>query len=306
MKSLLIRMLGVALLVGLLSFALLQSLPGDAAYRIAAGRYGYDMVNSAAAEAVRHEIGLDRPVWQQLLAWLADVAQGNFGVSLVSGEPVLAALSHQWRHTVALSLLAWGLALLLGVGLGGAVALLQRPALNRLAGNLALGLRAVPAFVLALLLTTLFAVQWDWLPVAGHGDASYYVLPALTMALALAPGLAQTSRHSLAQVLASPYVQFARTKGLPARWVTLRLVLRNAAVPVAAYAGTQLVLLVEGMVVVETFFAWPGIGHALVHAIVARDVPMVQGTALAMGLLFVVLNTAVDALCNWLDPRSAR
>ena len=306
MKALLLRMLGVALLVGLLSFALLQSLPGDAAYRIAAGRYGYDMVNSAAAEAVRHELGLDRPLWQQLLAWLADVAQGNFGISLVSGEPVLAALSHQWGHTVALSLLAWGLALLLGVGLGGAVALLQRPALDRLVGNLALGLRAVPAFVLALLLATLFAVQWDWLPVAGHGDASYYVLPALTLALALAPGLAQTTRRSLAEVLASPYVQFARTKGLPARWVTLRHVLRNAAVPVAAYAGTQLVLLVEGMVVVETFFAWPGIGHALVHAIVARDVPMVQGTALAMGLLFVVLNTAVDALCHWLDPRSAR
>jgi peptide/nickel transport system permease protein len=304
MKSLLIRILGVALGVGLLSFALLQSLPGDAAYRIAASRYGYDMVNTAAAEAVRAELGLDRPLWQQLLAWLGDVAQGNLGVSLVSGEPVLAELSHQWGHTLALSLLAWGLALLLGVGGGLATAVWQKPWLDRLVGRLAVSLRAIPAFVLALLLATLLAEHLGWLPVAGHGDASHYVLPALTLALALAPGLAQVTRHSVAQVLASAYVQFARTKGLPARWVLLRHVLRNAAVPITAFAATQLVLLVEGMVVVETFFAWPGIGHALVHAILARDVPMVQGTALCMGLLFVLLNAGVDAVCTWLDPRS--
>lgn len=297
------RALAVAAIVGVISFALMRSLPGDAAYRIAAGRYGYDIVDAAAADKVRAELGLDNPWWQQLAGWLGDLARLDLGRSLVSGEPVMEELSHQLGHTVGLSLVAWCLALLLGLAAGVVVALAGRAALDRALTTISLALKATPTFVLGLGLATWLAVSWNWLPAAGHGDGTHLVLPALTLALGLAAGLAQVTRHRMRQTLATPSVAFARTKGLPRSWVVLRHVLRNTAVPVTAYAGMQLVLLIEGVVVVESFFAWPGIGHALIHALIARDVPMVQGTALCMGLLFVLLSALVDALCWLLDPR---
>jgi peptide/nickel transport system permease protein len=300
---LLTRALAVAGIVGVISFALMRSLPGDAAYRIAAGRYGYDIVDTAAADKVRAELGLDNPWWQQLAAWLGDLSRLELGRSMVSGEPVIEELAHQLGHTVGLSLAAWCLALAIGLAAGTAVALAGRGWLDRLLGMLSLGFKATPTFVLGLGLATLLAVHWNWLPAAGHGDNTHLVLPALTLALGLAAGLSQVTLHRMRQVLATPSVAFARTKGLPPVWVVLRHVLRNTAVPVTAYAGMQLVLLIEGVVVVESFFAWPGIGHALIHALIARDVPMVQGTALCMGLMFVLLSAMVDGLCWLLDPR---
>ncbi len=300
---LLARALAVAGIVGVISFALMRSLPGDAAYRIAAGRYGYDIVDTAAADKVRSELGLDQPWWVQLGAWLGELAQGNLGRSMVSGDLVVEELSHQLGHTVGLALAAWALALALGLAAGTAVALAGRRWLDGMLTSVSLGFKATPTFVLGLGLATVLAVQWNWLPAAGHGGAEYLVLPAFTLALGLTAGLSQVTHHRMRQVLATPSVAFARTKGLSRRWVVLRHVLRNTAVPVAAYSGMQLVLLIEGVVVVESFFAWPGIGHALIHALIARDIPMVQGTALCMGMLFVVLSAAVDGLCWLLDPR---
>ena len=129
------------------------------------------------------------------------------------------------------------------------------------------------------------------------------VLPALTLALPLAAGLARVVRHATREAVLAPSHEFARTKGLSDLQVLLRHDLRHLALPVVAYLGVQTVFLAEGALVVETLFAWPGIGHALVHAIFGRDVPMIQGTALCMGLLFVVFNLAVDGVCLALDPR---
>ena len=300
---LLARALAVAGIVGVISFALMRSLPGDAAYRIAASRYGYDIVDTAAADKVRAELGLDQPWSHQLAAWLGELAQLQLGRSMVSGERVIDELAHQLGHTVGLSLAAWLLALMIGLGAGTAVALTRRGWPDRALTTLGLGLKATPTFVLGLGLATLLAVQWNWLPAAGHGGSEHLVLPALTLALGLAAGLSQVTLHRMRMVLASPSVAFARTKGLPGHSVVWRHVLRNTAVPVTAYAGMQLVLLIEGVVVVESFFAWPGIGHALIHALIARDVPMVQGTALCMGLMFVLLSAMVDGLCWLLDPR---
>lgn len=303
LARLVLRALAVGGIVGVVSFLLMRALPGDAAYRIAAGRYGYDMVNSEAAEAVRRELGLDRPWWQQLAAWMGDLAQGRLGNSLVSGDPIVEELSHQLGHTVSLSLLAWLLALAMGLVLGCTVALARKPWLDQMLTAFGLALKATPTFVLGLILAIVLAEQANWLPAAGHGGPEYFVLPSLTLALGLAAGLGLVTLHTLRHVLATPWVAFAQTKGLPQTAVVLHHVLRNAAVPVTAYAGTQLVLLVEGVVVVESFFAWPGIGHALIHALISRDIPMVQGTALCMGLMFVLLNALIDALCWLLDPR---
>ena len=293
----------VAWLVGTLTFVLTRTLPGDMAYRIAAGRYGHDMVDGAAAESVRAELALNQPAASAYFSWLWDLLQFDLGRSLVSGKPVVEALYHQLGHSLSLAIIAVLLSLLIGPPLGLVAGLKPNGALDRLSEVAASVLRALPPFAVGLLLIMLFAITLGWLPVAGHGSAMHNVLPALTLALGLAAVSSRVARNAMADVSHSAYYAFSRTKGLNERHGFMRHGLRNAAVPVIAYLGVQFVYLIEGVVVVETLFAWPGIGHALVHAIVARDVPMIQGTALVMGLLFVLLNTAVDIACHFLDPR---
>jgi peptide/nickel transport system permease protein len=164
-------------------------------------------------------------------------------------------------------------------------------------------LRGLPPFMLALLLMLAFAVHLGMLPAAGDDGHGSLLLPAATLGLPLAAGLARVARGALREVRRSPAYEFARTKGLPPSTVLLRHGLRAAAVPVTAWLGVQTVFLLEGAIVVESLFAWPGIGHALVHAIFGRDVPMIQGAALCMGLLFVLFNLCVDGICMLLDPR---
>lgn len=293
----------VALMVGVIAFLLVQALPGDIAMRIAAGRYGMDLVSGTAADLVRQELGLDRPWMGQLLDWLWALVRLDLGVSLVTGERVIDELHVQLGHTLLLSLAALFLSLLIGPPLGLLLGLRAGSAADRAGLAVAAAIRALPPFVLGLLLVLLFALTLGWLPPAGFEGARELVLPALTLALGLAATSSRVTRDATAAVVAAPYFAFARWKGLSDRQALLRHGLRNAAVPVIAYLGMQLVWLIEGVVVVESLFAWPGIGHALVHAIFSRDIPMVQGTALVMGLIFVVLNAVVDLLCVLVDPR---
>ncbi|MDP3760511.1 MAG: ABC transporter permease [Ramlibacter sp.] len=292
----------VAVVVGVLSFFLTRSLPGDAAFRIAAGRYGYDNVNAASAAAVRAELGLDLPAWQQLLTWVGDLASFRLGQSMVSGESVFEHLAPTLGATLHLSLAAWVLAVVLGVVLG-TIAEVRRGWIAHVIDKVCTVLRGSPPFLIGLLLMLGLAVHLKWLPVAGYGDTENVVLPALTLALALCGGIAQVVRSRLEQVLASDAFEFAQIKGLPLGAALWRHAAPAVALPTLAYSGVQLILLIEGVVVVETLFAWPGVGHALVHSVVERDVPVIQGAALLMGLLFVVLNTLVDTAVKLLDPR---
>lgn len=295
----------VAVVVGVVSFLLVQALPGDQAYRIAAGRYGEDLVNTAAAEAVRQELGLDRPVLVRLWAWMADLATFNLGVSLVTGERVADELAHQFGATLGLSVAALALSMLLGPPLGLLMALRPGGAMDMGGLAVAAALRALPTFLIGLILMIVLAGWLGWLPAAGYDQPSSWLLPTITLALGLAAMSSRVTRNAALEVMASGHVAFARTKGLSTAAIIRRHGVRNAAAPVVAYLGVQLVYLVEGVVVVESLFAWPGIGHALVHAVVARDIPMVQGTALVMGLTFVMLNAVVDLICHLLDPRGS-
>lgn len=296
----------VGLVVGTITFFAMRALPGDAAFRIAAARYGYDLVDAAAAAAVRAELGLDRHWLPALGAWLADLLRGELGRSLVSGEPVWHELAHEFGHTLALSAATLALVLLLGTPLGVAAALRPGGWLDRGTLAAAVALRALPPFLLGLLLIVIFSVQMAALPAAGDGNGAQLLLPAVTLALPLAAMFARVLRESLLGVTASAYWAFALGKGLPPHVVLWRHGLRNAAVPVLAWFGMQAVLLVEGVVIVETVFARPGVGHAMVHAVFGRDVPMIQGAALVLGLAFVLFNTAVDLACLALDPRRRR
>ncbi|CCP07625.1 putative ABC transport system, inner membrane component [Erwinia amylovora MR1] len=291
----------VALLVGGLTFVMMRALPGDSAYRIAVGRYGYDHVDAAAASAVQQELGLDCPAWQALADWFIELLRFNPGNSLVSGAPVMQEIGPQLGQSLLLAALL--LSLLLGPPPGLIAGLFPGGKLDRILLAASTVLRALPHFVLGLILLLVFALGLGWLPVAGYGDAAHLLLPSLTLALGLAAVSGRVARDAMRQVSESACYQFGRSKGLNERTLFWRHGLRNASVPLIAHLSVQFIYLIEGVIVVETLFAWPGIGYALVHDIFARDVPVIQGTALIMGLLFVLLNTLSDGLCYWLDPR---
>jgi len=291
--------------IGTLTFVLVRSLPGDMAYRIAAERYGDDAVTAAAADSVRTGLGLNMPAWQHYLNWLTDLVQFNLGTSLVSGEPVINALQHQLGFT--LTLVCGGLLVSLCLAIpAGLLAGLNSHRLPDHASLLLSSLiRAQPVFSIGLLLIFLLALNIPWLPVAGFGQFKHMILPSLTLGISMAALSSRIIRNSTHDVVHSPYYQFAQVKGLN-RWQTfVRHGVRNISVPVVAYLGIQTVMLIEGVIMIESLFAWPGIGHALSHAIFSRDVPMIQGAALLMGVIFVVINALVDSLCLWLDPRTA-
>jgi len=304
--SRLLQALLVALIVGALGFALMAALPGDQAFRLAAARYGPDMGDAAAAALVRQELGLDRPLAVRFLDWIGRLLRLDLGHSLVTGAPVLEELALQLGYTLALAGVALPLSALLGLPCGLAAGLRPGGLTDRVTLGLSVLLRAVPAYALGLCLVAVFSIRLGWLPPAGFDGWREFVLPALTLALGLAALSARVARDSVAAMAGAPFMAFARWKGLPERAVVLRHGLRNAAIPVVALLGLQLIGLVEGLIIVESLFSWPGIGHALVHAIFARDVPVVQGAALAMGLIFVLVNALVDLACALIDPRRAR
>lgn len=298
-----IQAVAVALFVSAACFAIVQSLPGDIAFRIAAGRYGYDQVTAASADAVRADLGLDRPAWQQLLDWLASLARFDLGTSLVTGGDVAGELALHLSSSLQLAAAALVLAFLVGTAAGTMAAFRPGGALDRVLTFWVSAARALPPFLLGLVLILVFSVHLGMLPATGHGETTNIVLPALTLATGLSGLFARVSRDAVIRIRQSDYVRFAATKGLGGRLIFLRHVLRNTGVTLVPYIGVQAIILIEGVVVIESLFAWPGLGHALVHAIFWRDVPMIQATALALALLVVVLNTATDLAVLAIDPR---
>ena len=298
-----LQALVVALVVGIVSFIMMQALPGDAAYRIAAGRYGYDMMDAAAAEAVRAELGLDRPWWIQLTSWLGELAKFDLGRSHIYGSPVIDEIVTQLKYSLLLAGGAVVASLLIALPVGIAAGMRPGGIVDRISLAVSILLRAVPAFALGIVLVLIFAVQLNLLPVAGFRGPEHLILPSLTLGLGLAAVSSRVVRDSVAEAMTAEWRLFARTKGLTARRTVVNHVLRNASLPVVAYVGVQGAYLIEGVVIVETVFAWPGIGHALVHAIFGRDVAMIQGTALTLGLIYVALNLCIDLTCRFIDPR---
>jgi peptide/nickel transport system permease protein len=293
----------VVLLVSSACFAIVHSLPGDIAFRIAAGRYGYDQVTAASADTVRTELGLDRPAWLQFLDWLGNLLTLDLGTSLVTGAGIAGELGLYLASSLQLAAAALALALAIGATVGALAAARPGGLLDRITTLWVSAARALPPFLLGLVLILFFSVHLGVLPATGHGEASNIVLPAGTLAVGLSGLFARVTRDTVVRIRQSEYVRFAATKGLGERLVFLRHVLRNTGVTLVSYLGVQLLILIEGVVIVESLFAWPGLGHALVHAIFWRDIPMIQATALALALLVVVLNTLVDLGSLALDPR---
>jgi peptide/nickel transport system permease protein len=236
---------------------------------------------------------------------LKDLATWDFGVSLVSGTKITTILAHEFGSTLTLALSAVLLSVLIGPPVGVYLALSKSKAAEKASVALSVAMRSVPSYVIGILLILLFSVGLGWLPAAGCGALLNYVLPSLTLALPLAVVSIRITRASLISVMSCEYYEFSQLKGLSWFQSLWAHGLRNMAIPVIAYHGVQLIYLIEGLVIVETLFAWPGIGHSMVHAVFARDIPMLQGTAMTLALSFVFLNTILDVVYRWVDPRGA-
>jgi len=287
-------------------FLLLHLTPGDPVDAMMA-----ESVDAGAKESLRRELGLDRPIAVQYVAWMGRLVRGDLGRSIRNGEPVIENVSRRLRPSLQLAVLAMGISLLVAFPVAIVSALRHNTGVDRAGTTFALFGICMPNFLLALLLIFVFGVTLRWLPISGYLDPfdegwpglRSLVLPAVTLGLALAAVITRTLRSSLLEALGEDYVRTARAKGL-SEWVVIRgHVLKNALIPVVTVLGLQLGTLIGGAVITEYVFALPGVGRLVVDAVFARDYPLVQGVILLIALGFIVSNLLVDLLYGWIDPR---
>ncbi len=256
-----------------------------------------------AIEAFRQGWGLDAPVWKQYLGYFLNLAEGNFGQSMRDGRPAIELVAERIPATLAITLPAFALKLLIGIP-GGIFAALNRNSLiDRLVMSLSVAGYTVPSFVLGLILVLVFAVKMGWLPSGGYTSPAHIILPAITLGLGGAAILARFTRSAMLEVLGQPYIRTASAKGLIWRLVVTGHALPNAAIPTVTIVGFMVGSLIAGAVVVESVFAWPGVGRLLVSAVANRDLAVVQAILLLVAACMVASNLIVDALYGWIDPR---
>lgn len=307
MISFLIRRLTMALLVAVLVsmiiFLLMRLAPGDPAEAIAIARSGSQTHTPAELAEIRRQERLDAPLPAEYARWLRQALQGDLGRSMVTARRVGPEIMTRLPATIELIAASMVLALLLAIPLGIWAAARKDSFVDRIFSvATAVGV-STPAFWLGYLLILLFAVQLNWLPAAGKSDWRSLVLPVLSIAPGLAAVTARLVRGNMIETLGEKYVRTARAKGLPERVILGRHALPNAIGPVLAVAALQFGLLLEGATVIETVFAWPGIGRLLVNAVLDRDFPVVQGSVLFLAVIFVLANLASDIAQAVIDPR---
>lgn len=294
----------VLLALSVLVFSLAALTPGDPAEEIL--RRGGLQPTPAAVAALRAELGLDRPLPVRYAGWLMDVVRGDLGRSYVDRSPVGAEIMARVPATLRLA----GAAALVAVGLALTVALWAalrpRGAVGRVVAVVTVAVAGVPPYIVGILLISVVAVGLRALPTGGDGAPEAVVLPALTLGLAGAATLLRLLRADLAQAVGQPFVKLAAAKGLPARRAVVVHALRLAAPNAIAATGVVLADLAAGAVVVETLFAWPGIGQLAVSAIRQRDLPVVQAYVLLTGLATVLLLALADLCLTAADPRVRR
>jgi len=294
-------LLAIPVLVGvtLLVFLILHSVPGDPVSTF----YGMDLAPGDDLEAMRRELGLDRPLSAQYLDFLWQAVHGDLGNSIKTRRPVLQDLSLGLANTAQLAMASILIAVVVGMGLGILAAYKAYSVWDNISLTISLFGISLPVFWIGLLLIWLMAVKLSLLPPGGKGDWRNLILPALTLSLASIAVISRVTRASLLEILNEDYIRTARSKGLSGLVIMMRHTLPNGIFPVITVVGLQFGYLLAGTVLVETVFSWPGMGRYLVDAIKFRDYPVVQGGVLIVAVVFVVVNLLVDILYYVLNPR---
>ncbi|MEO7274548.1 MAG: nickel ABC transporter permease [Vicinamibacterales bacterium] len=287
-------LLGVATLV----FALIHLVPGDPAQSMLG-----DGASPEEVTALRHSLGLDRPLLTQYWAFLGGAVRGDLGTSFRYGTPVAREIGVRLYRTLQLALAAMAVALLVAIPLGIVAAVFRGTYLDYAAMTAALAGISMPNFWLGPLLAILFSITLGWLPVAGTGTAAHLVLPAITLGAALAAILARMTRASVLEELRELYVLAARARGLSRTRAVVRHAFRNSLIPIVTIVGLQFGAVLTGTIITETIFAWPGVGRLLIQSISFRDYPLVQGCILFISITYVFVNLVTDLAYGWLDPR---
>jgi ABC-type dipeptide/oligopeptide/nickel transport system permease component len=289
-------------------FLLAHLAPGDATTALTG-----PFASEAIRQKFRIELGLDRPFPVQYAKWLQHVSAGDLGTSIANRRAVADLVFPKFGNTAILALAAAVIAYVAGFLAGMYAAAHRFTASDRIGTSVALVLGNTPPYWLGLLLAFLFALHWRLLPATGMINmasgggfwdvARHLVLPAVTAAAAPAAIIAQMVRASMLEVMSQNYVKVARAKGIPRRTILWRHALRNALPPIITICGLQLGYLFGGVLFVEVIFAWPGIGAQLWQSIISRDLPTIQGAALLIGLVFILINLAVDVINALVDPK---
>ena len=261
-----------------------------------------------AVIAFREKLGLDQPLYQQYWLFMKDLARGDLGTSVRGHRPVRQMLMERLPATFSLAAVAFGIAMAMGIPLGVLSAVYRDTPIDRFAKLVAFLGQSTPAFWLGIMLMLFFGVFFfqqglPSLPISGRGGPTTYILPAFTMGWFVVAGLVRLTRSSMLDVLDSDYVTMARAKGLNEKIVIWKHALRNAMIPVLTYSGLILGGFMNGSVVVEQVFAWPGIGRMALSSVTGRDFPVIQGVVLMIGFFYIVVNLLVDILYVFVDPR---
>jgi peptide/nickel transport system permease protein len=252
---------------------------------------------------IRAAMGLDQPVPVQYALYLASVAQGDFGRSIVYNRAALGVVMERVPATLELGIPALVLSVTLGIPLGVWCAQRRDSAFDRLVMGISLAGQSLPAFFIGILLILLFGVRLGWLPTFGRDPAAHFVLPTIVLTLYPLAFIVRLTRASMLEVLNESYIKTANAKGLSQFRVTYAHALRNALIPVVTIIGLQIAAIISGSAIVETVFAWPGIGLLAVQSINARDYPVIQTIVLLSAAAFGIANTVVDILYSFIDPR---
>jgi peptide/nickel transport system permease protein len=296
----------VMVVVAAFVFVLLRLAPGDPAAIIA----GED-ATAQQIDAVRSKLGLDRPIFEQFVVWIAGMLHGDFGTSIFSNLPVSRLIVQRLEPTVSLTLSTLVVAVALAIPFGVLAAWKAR----RLADRLVMGFSvlgfAMPVFLVGYVLIYVFAVKLGWLPVQGYKPiaeglwpwAESLILPSLALGVTYMALIARITRASMLEVLAQDYIRTADSKGLATGRVLLLHALKNAAVPIVTVIGIGIALLISGVVITETVFNIPGLGRLTVDAVLKRDYPIVQGLIIVFAAAKVVVNLMIDISYVFLDPR---
>jgi ABC-type dipeptide/oligopeptide/nickel transport system permease component len=259
--------------------------------------------SAADLAEIRTQFGLDRPLWVQYGSFVTHMLRGDFGQSFYYRTPVFELYLSRLPHSLLLAAVAMAFSLVIGIPTGVIAAVRVNRWWDSAGKVFALLGLSLPSFWVGLLLILFFSVYLGWLPSSGSGTTLHVIMPAFALGWYFAAAHMRLTRSSMLEVLGSEYVKLARLKGLPEALVIGKHALKNALIPVLTLAGINLVLMVNVAVVVETVFAWPGIGRLLYEGIAFRDFPIVQATVLLGGAMIVVVNLVVDILYAVIDPR---
>jgi peptide/nickel transport system permease protein len=252
---------------------------------------------------ITQDLGLDKPLLVQYWAFISHAARGDFGQSYFTPRNVTEMIVERLPATLKLAALAILVSIIVAIPMGVIAAVKRNKWQDTLAKMFAMFGQSAPGFWLSIMLILIFGVKLRWLPAGGYGGIQYYILPAVALSVFPMSGFLRIIRSAMLDTLGTDYVRLARIKGLPERTVIWKHSLRNALIPVVTFGGVFYTLMLTGSVIVETIFAWPGIGRLAYESVIHRDFPVMQGIVVVFVALFIISNLAIDILYAYLDPR---